>query len=226
MLPAPRSLHLHELATFSVPGLLKIRVEGHQALPHEGPLLLVSNRCSLLDPWLLALAARRPVYAAATSPLFWLPGLGRLAGRLNTIALPPAGEQAPAEAAHRYARALEQSHAVVLFGDFKIEDRPEGPRHGIPTAFLDVLLATSSERIPVIPVLARGRGWEIALHKHPLLAPLVRAGARLVDTPYPPVLYADNTLRIGRPVYWRDGGESTLEDFRRTLELGLGALLV
>lgn len=226
ILPAPRSLHLHELATFAVPGLLKIRIEGHAALPREGPVLLLANRCSLLDPWLLSLAAGRSVQVGATSPLFWLPGLGDLAKRLNTVALLPGGEEeGSAEAARAFARALDRDQPVALFGDHRVENRPEGARPAVPTRFLEVLLAARQDRIPVVPLLARGQGWQLRLHQNPLLASMLRAGARVVDTPYPPVLYAENTLRVGRPVFWGEGhGDATLEDFRRAVELSLGAL--
>lgn len=224
-LPAPRSLHLHEIAQFSVPGLMKIRIEGHGALPREGPLLLLANRCSLLDPWLLSLAAGRSVQVGATSPLFWLPGLGDLAGRLNTVPLLPAGEGSPDETARAFARALDKQQAVALFANPELQDRPEGARPGFSTRFIEVLLAARAERIPVVPLLARGQGWQLRLHQNPLVAPLLRAGSRLVDTPYPPVLFTDNTLRVGRPVFWGDGeGKGTLEDFRRAVELSLGAL--
>jgi 1-acyl-sn-glycerol-3-phosphate acyltransferase len=225
-LPAPRSLHMHELATFKVPGLLKIKIEGHEALPREGPMLLVANRCSLLDPWLLSMAAGRAVQVGATSPLFWLPGLGDLAARFNTVPLIPPGEEAdPQDEPRAFAGALERSQPVAMFGDLALEDRPEGARYGTSARFLDVLLATRTERIPVVPLVVRGQGWKLRLHQNPLVAPLLRAGSRVVDTPYPQVLYTENTLRLGRPVYWRDGSrESTLEEFRRDVELSLGAL--
>jgi 1-acyl-sn-glycerol-3-phosphate acyltransferase len=226
-LPALRSLHLHELATFSVPGLLKIRVEGHAALPREGPILLLANRCSLLDPWLLSLAAGRAVQVGATSPLFWLPGMGDLAARLNTVPLIPPGEEAdPRDEPRAFAGALERYQPVAMFGDLALQERPEGARYGLDARFIDVLLATHAERIPVVPLVARGQGWKLRLHQNPLLAPLFRAGSRVVDTPYPQVLYTENTLRVGRPVYWRDGArEITLEEFRREVELSLGALI-
>jgi 1-acyl-sn-glycerol-3-phosphate acyltransferase len=226
-LPALRSLHLHELASFSVPGLMKIRIEGHEALPREGPILLLVNRCSLLDPWLLSMAAGRPVQVGATSPLFWLPGLGDLATRLGTVPLLPTNDEeiGATETAGRFARALERDQPVALYGDHGFGLRAADSNSASPTRFLEILLATRSERIPVVPVLAAGRGWQMRLHNNPLLSPLLRAGARLVDTPYPPVLYAENLLRLGRPVFWRDGGgDSTLEDFRKAVELSLAAL--
>ena len=230
-LPAPRSLTLHELARYSVPGLMQARIEGMSQPPREGPLLLLVNPCSLLDPWLLTLAAGRPIQTGVETPLFWLPGLGSLASRLNTVALPPQRpvdlETWDAEAAsvsHAFADALDRGHAVAFFVQPVVEQRPEGPRYTIPPAFLDVLLATRGERIPVVPALAVGSGRQLRLLDNPVLARLLRAGASVADWAWPPVLYSDNALRLGRPIYWRDGGDSTLQAFRNHLEDSLGAL--
>lgn len=231
-LPAPRSLTIHEQARYSVPGLMQARIEGTGALPREGPLLLLVNACSLLDPWLLTLAAGRPIQTGVETPLFWLPGLGSLASRLNTVALPPQRpvdlETWSAEAgsiSQAYADALDRGHAVALFVQPELEERPEGPRYTLPPAFLDVLLATRGERIPVVPAFAAGRGRQLRLADNPLLARLLRAGASVADWSWPPVLYSDNALRLGRPVLWRDGGGSTLQDFRAQVEDSLGALI-
>jgi 1-acyl-sn-glycerol-3-phosphate acyltransferase len=230
-LPAPRSLTIHELARYAVPGLMQARVEGLAPPPREGPLLVLINPCSMLDPWLLTLATGRPVRMGVETPLFWLPGLGSLAGRLNAVALPPQRpvdvETMSAEAAavtRAYAEALDRGQAVAFFVSPEVEQRPEGPRYGLPPAFLDVLLATKGERIPVLPALAAGRGRRLRLLDNPLLARLLRAGASVAEYAWPPVLYSDNVLRLGRPVYWRDGGGSTLQEFRTQVEDSLGAL--
>lgn len=216
-LPAPRSLTLHDLASYAVPGLCSIRVQGTAPLPKDGPLLLLANPCSLLDPWLMLLAAGRAVQMPASSPLFVLPPLRRLANQLNTVPLAPG--EAPSSQAD-FAAALDKGAATVLFG----ERRYEGPRYSIPPAFLEVLLATRSERIPVVPALTEGHGWRIEPTRHPLLAGLMSAGARVFNPAHPPVLYTDNRVRLGRPVYWRAGTDATLSDFRREVEDSLGAL--
>jgi hypothetical protein len=109
--------------------------------------------------------------------------------------------------------------------DLHLEPRVEGPRYTIPPAFLDVLLATVSERIPVVPVLCQGRGFQLKLTKTPFIAPLLAAGSRVVSPDWPPIVFARNTVRIGRPIYWRDGAATTLQEFRRKIEDSLGALL-
>lgn len=222
-LPAPRSLTMHELGTWTVPGLMKVRIEGHQELPREGPLLLLVNRCSLLDPWLLTLAAGRPVQMGARSPLFSVPGLGELASRFHTV--PLLGVEDGGSAARGFADALEQQRPAAIFAPYQLERRVEGERYALPPAFLDVLLATRSERIPVVPLLNRGFGWQLRLQHNPILAPLLAVGAAVFDPAWPPVVYAENVLRIGRPVLWRDGdGATTLHDFRGQVEDSLGAL--
>jgi 1-acyl-sn-glycerol-3-phosphate acyltransferase len=223
-LPATRSLTLHDMAHYAVPGLFKIAIQGHEPLPKDGPMLLLANRCSLLDPWLLGLAAGRPVHLGATSPFFWLPGIGDLARRLGTVPLTPALTAAHDEAS-QFASALEKGHAVAVFADHWLEPRPEGPRYTVSPAFLEVLLATRSDRIPVVPLLCQGQGWQLQLQRNPLLSRMIHAGTRVFDPAHPPVLYTQNTLRVGRPVYWRDGSsEMTLQGFRHSVEDSLGAL--
>ena len=223
-LPATRSLTLHDLASYAVPGLFKIRIQGHHPLPKEGPVLLLANRCSLLDPWLLSLAAGRPVQVGATSPLFWVPGLGDLARKLGTVPLTP--PLAPGRSdASQFAEALEKGHAVAVFADHRLEPRAEGPRYTVSPAFMEVLLATRSERIPVVPLLCQGHGWQLHLHRNPVLASMFNASARVFDPAHPTVLFTQNTVRMGRPVYWREGAsEKTLNGFRLAVEDSLGAL--
>ena len=223
-LPATRSLTLHDMGSYAVPGLFKIRIQGLEPLPTDGPVLLLANRCSLLDPWLLAIAAGRPVQVGATSPLFWLPGIGDLATKLGTVPLTPP-VTAGRDEASAFASALEKGHAVAVFADHWLEPRPEGPRYTVNPAFLEVLLATRSDRIPVVPLLCEGRGWQLQLQRNPMLSRMITMGTRVFDPAHPPVLYSQNTLRIGRPVFWREGSnQMTLQEFRQAIEDSLGAL--
>jgi 1-acyl-sn-glycerol-3-phosphate acyltransferase len=187
-------------------------------------MLLLANRCSLLDPMLMSLAAGRQVQLGATSPLFWLPALSDLAKKLGTVPLTPPLTPVP-EDAREFAAALERGHAVVVFADHWLEPRPEGPRYTVSPAFLEVLLATRSDRIPVVPVLNVGQGWQFHLDRTPMLASMFQATTRVVNTKHPPVLYSQTTMRLGRPVYWRDGSnQMTLQGFRGAVEDSLGAL--
>lgn len=222
-LPATRSLFLHDLATYGVPGLMRVAIRGLEPVPREGPVLLLANRTSLLDPWLLTLAAGRPVQLPASSPLFWLPGLGAAAHRVNVVPLRP--DEAANGGATAFAKALERGLPVAVFTDLAVEPRPEGQRYTVSPAFLDVLLATRSERIPVVPLLSDGRGRRLALTANPLLSSVWRASTQVLASEHPPVLFSENTLRVGRAIYWRDGGQGTLQDFRRAVEDSLGALL-
>jgi hypothetical protein len=52
----------------------------------------------------------------------------------------------------------------------------------------------------------------------------MRAGAAVADPAWPPVLFSDNLMRIGRPIYWRDGKGTTLQAFRDDIESGLAGL--
>jgi 1-acyl-sn-glycerol-3-phosphate acyltransferase len=223
-LPATRSLTLHDMANYAVPGLFKVRIQGHEPLPKDGPVLLLANRCSLLDPMLLSLAAGRPVQMGATSPLFWVPGLADIASKLGAVPLTPQLTPVPEDAPH-FASALEKGHAVAVFAEHWLEPREGGPRYTVSPAFLEVLLATRSDRIPVVPVLNVGQGWQFHLDRTPMLASMLNASRRVVNTAHPPVVYSQTTVRLGRPVYWRDGArQMTLQAFRGSVEDSLGAL--
>ena len=70
-----------------------------------------------------------------------------------------------------------------------------------------------------------GQGWQLQLQRNPMFSRMIQAGTRVFDPAHPPVLYSQNTLRVGRPVYWRDGtSQTTLQGFRGAVEDSLGAL--
>jgi len=62
----------------------KLRIHGIESVPEDGPLVLISNHQSLLDPMLCGIFLKRPLYFLARDSLF--KGLfGRLITSVNTI---------------------------------------------------------------------------------------------------------------------------------------------
>lgn len=132
---------------------------GREHIPARGPVLLASNHRSFLDPWLIAVCARRPIYFMAKRELFddrlqaWL---------LNALGAFPVCRDESDETAMETARALlERGEAVLIF--------PEGtrtrsgalrkPRRGIGRLALET-------GAPVVPIAVLGserarRGWRI-----------------------------------------------------------------
>jgi 1-acyl-sn-glycerol-3-phosphate acyltransferase len=128
-----------------------LRTRGTEHVPAEGPVLLVANHVSLLDPPLVGGAAPRPLNFMAKAELFSVPLFGGLIRRLNAHPLRRQGGDAAALPAA--LRVLKSGGALLVF--------PEGTRGegGIlgpakPGAGMLAVLGGA----PVIPVYVSGSG--------------------------------------------------------------------
>jgi 1-acyl-sn-glycerol-3-phosphate acyltransferase len=159
--------------------LLYFRMQriGREHLPRSGPLLLASNHRSFLDPFVIGMLVRRPVYYMAKRELFekrWQAWL------LNSLGAFPVDRGAGDGAAMDTARAiLERGDCVVVFPEgTRVRPGPLGePRRGVGRLALET-------GAPVAPVAVIGtedvrRGWRIRPRKvrirvgRPLLFPTV-----------------------------------------------------
>ncbi|MGH7334404.1 MAG: lysophospholipid acyltransferase family protein [Candidatus Rokuibacteriota bacterium] len=125
-------------------------VGGHH-IPATGPVLLVSNHSSVLDPPLVGGAAARQLSFLAKAELFEIPGFGRLIRSLN--ARPLRREGADASALREALRMLGEGRALLVF--------PEGTRGPegelrVPKAGAGMLAVLSGA--PVVPVYISGSG--------------------------------------------------------------------
>lgn len=97
----------------------KLRLSGRENVPEEGPLVLISNHQSFLDPVLCGIFLKRPLYFLARDSLFH--GLfGRLITSVNTI--PVKRGTADLGAMKTIIEKLRLGWGVCLF--------PEGTRSG------------------------------------------------------------------------------------------------
>jgi glycerol-3-phosphate dehydrogenase (NAD(P)+) len=131
---------------------------GREHIP-EGPVLLAANHRSFLDPFLVGLCLRRPVYFVAKRELFerrltawFLCSLGAFPIRRGE-----SDEQAMATA----IELLGRGEAVVIFPEgTRVRTGPPGsPKRGVGRLVLD-------SGAPVVPVAVAGserarRGWRI-----------------------------------------------------------------
>jgi 1-acyl-sn-glycerol-3-phosphate acyltransferase len=131
--------------------LFGLEARGADRVPRTGPVLIVSNHSSVLDPPFVGGASPRKLCFMAKAELFEIPLLGRLVSALN--ARPVRREGGDARALKAALRALEQGQALLVFPEGT--RGPEGRiREGKPGAGM---LAIASGA-PVVPAYISGSG--------------------------------------------------------------------
>ena len=142
---------LKPLAVALMRALFRLRGIGAAHVPPTGPVLLVSNHSSVLDPPLIAGVTGRQVSFLAKAELFDIPLFGGFIRRLN--ARPVRREGADARALRTALRVLEEGGVLLVF--------PEGTRgeEGVlrePRAGAGMLAVLSGAA--VVPVYTSGSG--------------------------------------------------------------------
>ena len=131
--------------------VFRLEVKNPEHLPRRGPVLLVANHSSFLDPPAIGSVAPRQLWFLAKETLFRIPLFGPLLGRLN--ARPVRREGRDPGALRIALRILEAQGALLIF--------PEGTRgdEGVlrPAKVGAGMLAVTSGA-PVVPVYIRGSG--------------------------------------------------------------------
>ena len=124
-----------------------IRLEGHEHVPTDGPVILASNHRSNMDPVLLASAVRRPLSFMAKAELFVGP-LGWIMRWIGQFPVRRGGIDR--EALRRVDAVLARGSMLGLF--------PEGTRGDGAFAAVHPGLAyiVVRQRCPVLPVVIAG----------------------------------------------------------------------
>jgi len=109
---------LYELAErtgyrFLLGHLYRVDVRGAERIPHDGAVILAANHESMLDPWLLPLATRRPVRYMAKAELWRYPGVRWVMEKFGTF--PVARGTGDRGAVGRAAQLLNDGELLGIF---------------------------------------------------------------------------------------------------------------
>src|SRR3954471_5622283 len=193
---------------------------GREHVPKEGPVILAASHRSFVDPFIIAVCVRRPIYFVAKRELFEKRWQGWLLNALG--AFPIRRGESDEESMDTALEILERGDVVVIF--------PEGTR--IRTGSLGKgkrgvgRLAVESGA-PVVPVAVHGterarRGWRIRPVKvkvrmgRPLTFPRARDAS--------PALAAEVTARIWPCVELQWEWLGGLPPLRKAAVIGAGSM--
>ncbi|HEY7039980.1 MAG TPA: lysophospholipid acyltransferase family protein [Methylomirabilota bacterium] len=132
--------------------LFRLEVVNAGVVPATGPVLLVSNHVSVLDPPIIGGAAPRPLVFMAKEELFRIPLFGRLIRALN--ARPVRRDGSDMRALKAALAVLEEGRAILAFPE-GTRGQEGGPlREGKPGVGMLAVLSGA----PVVPVYVSGSG--------------------------------------------------------------------
>ena len=143
-----------------------LRIVGRTNVPKTGPVLLVSNHQSYLDPCFLGLACRRYIKSAARKSLFRNRYFGAYIQMMGAVPFEHKGYSR--EGLQTLLKELERGRAVVLYaeGERTYDGRLEPIKPGVS-------LLIKKVKAPIVPVAIAGAYDAWPRHaKYPRLGPL------------------------------------------------------
>jgi len=145
---APEFL-LRFIAWLLVKAAYRLRAEGLEHLPEEGPALLVANHVSYIDTVILMGAVQRPIRFVIDQRFFDKPLIGFLLRHGGAIPMPSAQED-PAGADKAFAtvsQALKNGELVAIFPEGGIS--PDGELQPFGTGIERILAADPAPALPL-----------------------------------------------------------------------------
>lgn len=143
---------LHALNRVWVRGYHQLMISGSIRIPCRGPLILISNHISSLDPVLIQAVVPRPIIWMVAQEYCELPVLGSLFKLIRAI---PVARNGRDTAAMRSAlRVLRDGHVLGLFPEGRISTGPEliPFQEGIG-------ILTLRSKAPLIPIYQSGTSF-------------------------------------------------------------------
>jgi 1-acyl-sn-glycerol-3-phosphate acyltransferase len=132
--------------------LFRLEAVGRELVPVTGPVLIVSNHVSVLDPPLVGASVSRPICFMAKEELFRIPLFGRLIRSLN--ARPVRRDGSDMRALKASLALLQEGRAILVFPEGTRGVEGEPPRAGRPGVGMLAVLSGA----PVVPVYISGSG--------------------------------------------------------------------
>jgi 1-acyl-sn-glycerol-3-phosphate acyltransferase len=161
----------------------RIRLEGTEHIPADGPLIIAPNHVTFADPVLVSIPIRFAVHFMAWDALFKVPGLAWLIRRLR--AFPVQIESADPRSTREAVRLLQAGRAVMIFPE--AGRTPDGRLQRFrPGAFR----LACALKVPVLPVTILGghaswppgrilpRPGRLSIIYHPVIPPPDEADPR------------------------------------------------
>jgi glycerol-3-phosphate dehydrogenase (NAD(P)+) len=136
---------------------------GREHIPESGPVIFASNHRSFLDPFILGVCSRRPIYYVAKREIFANPLVAWFVGSLG--AFPVHRGAGDGDMLATAKAILERGDCIVIFPE-GTRTRPGAlgrPKRGVGRLALET-------GAPVVPVAMKGteavrKGWRIRPHK-------------------------------------------------------------
>lgn len=142
--------------------IYRVRHEGLEHIPEEGPAILVCNHVSYMDALVIAGAVKRPVRFVMDDRIFNLPLIGGFFRLAQTIPIAPRSKKPEVyhAAMDKVAEELAAGHLVCIFPEGKLTTDGEIDqfRQGIETL-------VERSPVPVVPMALQGLWGSVFSHK-------------------------------------------------------------
>jgi 1-acyl-sn-glycerol-3-phosphate acyltransferase len=178
---------LRFVAWLLIHSVYRLEQQGVENIPAEGPVVLVCNHVSFVDPIVIAAATRRPIRFVMDHRIFRTPLINFIFRHMRAIPIASVKEDpAMMEAAFdEVARALAAGEAVGIFPEGRITDT--GDLYPFRPGIQRIVLQTP---VPVVPMALRGLWGSFFSRKDgPAMSQPLRRG-----------LFSRIGLRVGTPV--------------------------